>query len=69
VSAVSTAFLFERGKSLIALYPSSGAVTSRYGAGLILVLLWIHDSAQIFLLGAEVTMVYAKHNGSMSETR
>jgi membrane protein len=31
---------------------------------LIVVLLWIYYSAQIFLLGAEFTKVYASHHGS-----
>ena len=66
VGAVATAFLFEVGKSLIALYIGSSAVVSSYGAagGLIVLLLWIYYSAQIFLLGAEFTKTYASHHGS-----
>lgn len=66
VGAVATAFLFEIGKSLISLYIGSGAVVSSYGAagGLIVLLLWIYYSAQIFLLGAEFTKTYASHHGS-----
>ena len=66
VGAVATALLFTLGKFLIGLYIGSSAVASSYGAAgaLILVLLWIYYSAQIFLLGAEFTKVYASHHGS-----
>jgi membrane protein len=66
VGAVATAFLFEVGKSLIGLYIGSSAVVSSYGAagGLIVLLLWIYYSAQIFLLGAEFTKTYARRDGS-----
>lgn len=66
VGAVVTAFLFSVGKFLIGLYIGSSAVASSYGAAgaLIVVLLWIYYSAQIFLLGAEFTKVYASHYGT-----
>src|SRR6202047_1974934 len=61
VGAVVTAFLFNIGKFLIGLYIGSSAVASSYGAAgaLVVALLWIYYSAQIFLLGAEVTKVSA----------
>jgi membrane protein len=61
VGAVATAFLFEVGKWLVSLYLGSGAISSSYGTagGLIVLLLWIYFSAQIFLLGAEFTKAYA----------
>jgi membrane protein len=66
VGAVVTAFLFEVGKFLIGLYLGRSAVASSYGAAgsLVVVLLWIYYSAQIFLLGAEFTKVYASTHGS-----
>jgi membrane protein len=66
VGAVATAFLFTVGKSLIGLYIGSSAVASSYGAAgaIIVILLWIYYSSQIFLLGAEFTKVYASHHGS-----
>jgi membrane protein len=66
VGAVVTALLFSIGKFLIGLYIGSSAVASSYGAAgaLIVALLWIYYSAQIFLLGAEFTKVYARHRGS-----
>src|SRR5437764_1451258 len=54
--AIGTAVLFDIGEYLIALYLGSGfAVGRRYGAagGLLLLLLWIYYTTQVFLLGAE----------------
>jgi membrane protein len=53
--------LFTAGKSLIGWYIGSSAVASTYGAAgaLIVILLWVYYSAQIFLLGAEFTKVYS----------
>jgi membrane protein len=61
VGAIGTALLFEIGKSIIGWYIGTSAVASTYGAAgaLIVVLLWIYYSAQIFLLGAEFTKAYA----------
>lgn len=66
VGAVITALLFTVGKSLIGLYLGHSAVASSYGAAgaLIIVLLWIYYSVQIFLLGAEFTKIYANRQGS-----
>ncbi len=66
IGAVVTAFLFSIGKLLIGLYIGSSSMASSYGAAgsLIIVLLWIYYSAQIFLLGAEFTKVYAARRGS-----
>lgn len=66
VGAVSTAFLFTVGKTLIGLYIGSSNVASSYGAAgaLVIVLLWVYYSSQIFLLGAEFTKVWASHHGS-----
>jgi membrane protein len=63
VGAAATALLFTFGKYLIGLYVGSSAIASSYGAAgaLIVILLWIYYSAQIFLLGAEFTKVYANH--------
>ena len=66
VGAIVTAFLFNVGKSLISWYIGSSAVASSFGAagGLIVLLLWVYYSAQIFLLGAEFTKIYANRHGS-----
>jgi len=66
VGAAATALLFTVGKSLIGWYIGSSAVASSYGAAgaLIVLLLWVYYSAEIFLLGAEFTKVYANRHGS-----
>ena len=69
VGAVATAVLFTIGKSLIGWYLGSSAVASSYGAagGLIVLLLWVYYSVQIFLLGAEFTKIFANRHGSKQE--
>jgi membrane protein len=67
LGALVTAVLFTVGKFLIGLYIGKSGVASGFGAAgsLILVFLWVYYSAQIFLVGAEFTWVYAKTLGSM----
>jgi membrane protein len=69
VGAIVTALLFTAGKFLIGLYLGSSSIASSYGAagGLIIALLWVYYSAQIFLVGAEFTKVYAHHHGSRAD--
>jgi membrane protein len=71
VGAIITAVLFSIGKSLISWYIGSSAVASSFGAagGLIVLLLWVYYSAQIFLVGAEFTKVYANTHGSKKGDR
>ena len=59
--AAVTAFLFAIGRHVISLYLNSFAVGSAYGAAgsLIVVLLWVYYSAQIFFFGAELVKVVA----------
>ena len=66
--AVVTAVLFEAGKWLISLYIGKTSVTSSFAAAgsLVVLLIWVYYSAQIFLLGAEFTWVYANDHGSRS---
>ena len=69
VGAIVTAVLFTIGKTLIGWYLGSSAVASSYGAagGLIVLLLWVYYSVQIFLLGAEFTKIFANRHGSKQE--
>jgi membrane protein len=69
--AVVTALLFNIGKFLIGLYLAHSAAASSYGAAgaLIVVLLWTYYSAQIFLLGAEFTKIYASRRGTPAAAR
>lgn len=66
IGAVITALLFTLGKSLIGLYIGRSGVASPFGAAgsLVVLLVWVYWSAQIFLLGAEFTWVYAHRHGS-----
>ena len=69
VGAVVTAVLFTLGKSLIGWYIGTSAVASSYGAagGLLVMLLWVYYSSEIFLLGAEFTRAYSVRHGSRSD--
>ena len=71
VGSVITAILFTIGKSLIGLYIGSSGVASSYGAAgaLLILLLWVYYSAQIFLVGAEYTRAYAQAHGSHAPDR
>jgi membrane protein len=66
IGAVASTILFEAGKYAIAFYIGQSNVASSYGAAgaLIVLLVWIYYSAQIFLLGAEFSHAYAKRYGS-----
>jgi membrane protein len=66
IGAGVTALLFTLGKFLIGLYIGKSSVASGFGAAgsLVVVLVWVYYSAQIFLLGAEFTWVYAFQHGS-----
>lgn len=67
VGALITALLFTVGKALIGLYIGRSGVASPFGAAasLVVLLLWVYYSAQVFLLGAELTWVYAQRHGSL----
>jgi membrane protein len=60
-----TSVLFLIGRELIAFYLSHFSFTSTYGAAgsLVALLVWVYYSAQMVLLGAEFTQVYARRCG------
>jgi len=64
VGAAVTAVLFEVGKLWIGLYIGKSGVTESFAAAgsLVVLLAWVYYAAQIFLLGAEFTKVYAAEN-------
>ena len=61
VGSVTTALLFQLGQIGIGLYLTHSAVASAYGAAgaMVVLLLWLYYSAQIFLFGAEFTRAYS----------
>jgi membrane protein len=66
IGSVFTALLFSIGKFAIGFYIGRSHLSAAYGAAgsLVVVLVWVYYAAQIFLLGAEFTCVYAKTRGS-----
>ncbi len=66
IGAFLTAVLFTVGKFAIGIYLGKSDIGSSYGAAasLVILLVWVYYSAQIFLLGAEFTQVYANIYGS-----
>jgi membrane protein len=67
LGALATAVLFTLGKALIGAYIGQTGLASGFGAAgsIVIVLVWVYYSSQIFLLGAEFTRVYAHRFGSM----
>jgi membrane protein len=61
--ALLTALFFTIGKTLIGLYLGESSVSSSYGAAgsVIVVIVWVYYSAQIFFFGAEFTHVYTEY--------
>ena len=59
--AAITALLFSTGKALIGLYLGHSTTSTPFGAAgsVVIFLLWVYYSAQIFLFGAEFSEVYA----------
>jgi membrane protein len=66
VGGAFTSILFNVGNALVSWYLARASVTAAYGAAgsLVVVLLWLYFSAQIFLLGAGFTRAYAQRYGS-----
>ena len=66
LGAAMTSVLFWIGKSLIALYIAHAGVASNFGAAgtVVLLIVWVYYSAQIFFFGAELTKEFALRHGS-----
>ena len=66
VGAAVTAALFAVGKVLIGLYIGKSSIGSVFGAAgsLVVLMVWVYYSSQVFLLGAEFTRLYAEEHGS-----
>ncbi len=67
LGAVFTAVLFNLGKLLLGLYLGRASFGSTFGAAgsLVIVLVWVYYSAQIFFFGAEFTKVFTDEHGSV----
>ena len=66
IGAAVTALLFTVGKFAIGVYLAKAGVTSGFGAAgsIVVLLVWVYYSSQLFLFGAEFTWVYAHRHGS-----
>ncbi len=66
IGSAFTSFLFVVGQFLLGWYLGRAGVSSGYGAfgSLVVFLIWVNYSAQIMLLGAQFTNVYAQRHGS-----
>ena len=66
IGAALTALFFVIGQVVLGIYLGRAATSSAFGAmgSLVLFLLWVNYSAQIMLLGAQFTQVYARRRGS-----
>jgi membrane protein len=71
VGAFVTALLFNLGKWALGLYLGRASLGSPYGAAgsIIVLVVWVYYAAQILLLGAEFTQVYARRHGDRIEPR
>ena len=68
LGALVTALFFSIGKTLIGLYLGKSSVGSAYGAAgsVIVVIVWVYYSAQIFFFGAEFTHAYTERRSQDS---
>jgi membrane protein len=66
LGAAVTSLLFTLGKLLIGLYLGKASFASTYGAAasVVVLIVWVYYSGQIFFLGAEFTKIFANRYGS-----
>jgi membrane protein len=66
IGAAITAIPFTLGESLFSLYLGRSMIISAYGvaSSLAITLMWVYYSVLVFLIGAEITQVYANRYGS-----
>ncbi|MBV9301304.1 MAG: YihY/virulence factor BrkB family protein [Acidobacteriaceae bacterium] len=66
LGGAATSLLFTLGKLLLALYLGKASIASSYGAAasLVILVVWVYYSGQIFFFGAELTRSFANCYGS-----
>jgi len=66
LGGAATSLLFAVGKLLLGLYLGKASFASTYGAAasLVVLIIWVYYSGQIFFLGAELTRIFANRYGS-----
>ncbi|HEY1241003.1 MAG TPA: YihY/virulence factor BrkB family protein [Bryobacteraceae bacterium] len=66
LGAAVTSLLFTIGKFLIGLYLGKASFASTYGAAasVVILIVWVYYSGQVFFFGAEFTQIFASHYGS-----
>lgn len=66
LGSVVASLLFLAGRQLFGMYLRWSILMSVYGAAgsLVILIVWVYYSAQVFFLGAELTKVYARRYGS-----
>ena len=66
LGAAVTSLLFTLGKLLIGLYLGKASFASTYGAAtsIVVLIVWVYYSGQIFFFGAEFTKIFAGRYGS-----
>jgi len=71
IGAAATSLLFAIGKFGIGLYLGKASVGSAYGAAgsLVVFMVWVYYSAQIFFVGAAFTHAYSERHGSRAQSR
>jgi membrane protein len=69
LGALVTAMLFTIGKTLIGLCLGKSSIGSTYGAAgsVIVVIVWVYYSAQIFFFGAEFTHAYTERRPAAAQ--
>src|SRR3954447_1266194 len=66
LGGAATSFLFTLGKLVLGLYLGKASFASTYGAfaSIVVLVLWVYYSGQIFFFGAELTKSFANRYGS-----
>ncbi len=72
LGAFITALMFIMGKFLLGIYLEKTQIATAFGAAgsIIVILVWVYYSAQIFFIGAEITKLYAtRHHRKITPTK